>query len=323
MSGSICLGLCSRPSWARWALTSLPIILRSGKLFAWGVDMGLFATVLGAVAPPLINGIFGSKKKAKAQGVDYVKLRRDAEAAGFNPLTALLAGGGQGYQREFNPELSSGSFIAEAVARGAETYFNTVSQRDAQAEAIKADHDARNQRAALRDARTPTGGFGYDLSAQRPFVPAVVRAAPPLPPSGRVSQTVAQSAPARPPRNPLDRQAFIPVRMPNGDRGRLDSSIARRLDIRPWDTVSVGDTEELVGDLAGGASAVSFANSISETATGEPLYNPFSLRIYGPAGVKYSPPPMADKKAKRKRQPGSRRAYPGWMNDFLGGNYPQ
>lgn len=282
--------------------------------------MGLFTSLLTAVAAPVVKGFFANKaakRAAKNRGVDYVKLRRDAEAAGFNPLTALLAGGGAGYQREFNPELSSGSFIAEAVARGAETYFNHVAERDAEAEKLKAYHAGKAERAARIHARTPSGTFGYDLTAQRPFLPSVsVSAASPIPPISRGAGFV------RPPSNPLDKQDFIPVRNPDGSRGRLDASIARRLDIKPWDTVSVGDMEELVGDVAGGASAVALANSISKTATGEPLYDLGSPRLYGPAGVKYGPPPLTNSQKERKRKMRSK-PYSGWMDDFFGGKFSQ
>lgn len=60
--------------------------------------MGLFSSILGAVAGP-IAGLF--KKKEKPQKVentvDYVKMRKAAEAAGFNPLTVLRNGGSAGF----------------------------------------------------------------------------------------------------------------------------------------------------------------------------------------------------------------------------------
>lgn len=84
----------------------------------------------------LLSGLLG-RKKSSAQDIDYVKLRNDAETAGFNPLTVLLAGGGSGYQREFNPALSSGSFIAEAISRDVDTYFSQVSEYNPQVDQMR------------------------------------------------------------------------------------------------------------------------------------------------------------------------------------------
>lgn len=129
--------------------------------------MGIFGDVLKAVAGPLVGGLFGSGK-AKAEGVDYVKLRDDAQAAGFNPLTALLAGGGAGYQRQFNPALSSGAFIAEAVDRAVDTVFNRPSGPDpvvSQARVRELTRSANDARAVSR----PPGSFGFALTDQRPF----------------------------------------------------------------------------------------------------------------------------------------------------------
>lgn len=89
--------------------------------------MGLFSSILGAVAGPII-GLFG-KKKEKPQKttttsyVDYAKMARDAQAAGFNPLTALRNGGSAGFSSTVTtaPALSSGSFsggVGEALANG-------------------------------------------------------------------------------------------------------------------------------------------------------------------------------------------------------------
>lgn len=42
-------------------------------------------------------------------------MRQNAEAAGFNPLTALRAGGGAGFTTTHHPALASGEFIAQAI----------------------------------------------------------------------------------------------------------------------------------------------------------------------------------------------------------------
>lgn len=54
--------------------------------------------------PALVGSLFGNKKKREVtttqttrNEIDYVKLRQNAEAGGFNPLTALQNGGGAGH----------------------------------------------------------------------------------------------------------------------------------------------------------------------------------------------------------------------------------
>lgn len=123
--------------------------------------------LLTAVAPSLVSGLFGLRKP-KAQGIDYQKLRRDAEAAGFNPLTALLAGGGAGYQRDFNPALASGAFVGEALQRGLDTYFNTPDPADLEAERLRERVQAETFYEMQKDSMLP-GNFGYSLSSVQPF----------------------------------------------------------------------------------------------------------------------------------------------------------
>lgn len=63
----------------------------------------------------ILGGLFGRKKQTQSTVTDFVKLRESAEAAGFNPLTALRASGGNGFQTTTSPGLSSGEFIANAL----------------------------------------------------------------------------------------------------------------------------------------------------------------------------------------------------------------
>lgn len=147
-------------------------------MFGAALTAGL-ASGLGSAVSGLLGGLFG-KKKSSAQGVDYAKLRRDAEAAGFNPLTALLAGGGAGYQREFNPELSSDAFIAEAVTRGLDTVFNRAfSGTDPAVQQVQ-HREQQKQASGLQKLVGTPGAFGYHLTDQRPFGSAVTHSGPKL-----------------------------------------------------------------------------------------------------------------------------------------------
>lgn len=159
---------------------------------------GFLAPLLGALGggsgvASIISGLSqakASRRAASAQGVDYQRLVADSKAAGFNPLTALMAGGGAGYQREFSPALSSGSFIADAVGRAIDTGYNRKQDRDALTMAIN-ERDYQRQQSLARSAAVPTRRFGYALTDVQPFGgargpssvsrPALGSAAGPLP----------------------------------------------------------------------------------------------------------------------------------------------
>lgn len=226
--------------------------------------MGLFSDILTVAAGPIVGGLFGwsqqrSAQRAASAGTDFVKLRKNAEAAGFNPLTALMATGGQGFQRSFQPDLSTGAFISDAISRGADTYFNSV-QADAEASALRQRDLAR--RVEATKTGVPVASFGYDLTQQR-YVPSPVSVS-----AGAVSDPVAGQVKPRP--NPAYADLeYIPVRMPNGSNGKLEKSIARRLDIKPYDVVSAGDFEEIVGETPlTEVENMVFLNGIRKTATG-------------------------------------------------------
>lgn len=55
------------------------------------MDPIIGSAVIGGVSS-LLGGLFGSRQKAKYVVPDYAGIRRKAEAAGFNPLTALTQG---------------------------------------------------------------------------------------------------------------------------------------------------------------------------------------------------------------------------------------
>ena len=86
--------------------------------------MGIFASIISAAVPALVGGLFKKKEKQTTSGsIDYVKLRQNAEAAGFNPLTALRAGGGAGFQVTHHPVLAGSNFVAQALSDGLQAGF--------------------------------------------------------------------------------------------------------------------------------------------------------------------------------------------------------
>lgn len=97
-----------------------------------------------------IGGLFKKKPKAQAQGVDYAKLVRDAQAAGFNPLTALAYGGSQAYQRTFGPGLSRMEDVGQVIQNFAQQQFDRQMQEDRLA--LDRGYFDQAERADARDA---------------------------------------------------------------------------------------------------------------------------------------------------------------------------
>ncbi len=69
--------------------------------------MALDPFTIGATIFGGLSSLFGKKKQKVTNEVDYVKMRDNAEAAGFNPLTALRNGGSAGFTTTSSPSLSS------------------------------------------------------------------------------------------------------------------------------------------------------------------------------------------------------------------------
>ncbi|GAA4130387.1 hypothetical protein ACFFTN_15500 [Aminobacter aganoensis] len=106
-----------------------------------------------------------------------MKLRQNAEAAGFNPLTALRAGGGAGFTTTHNPALASGDFIAQAIGGIGNAIASIDPMRDATA---KLEHQIKQATLANIQADTASrlrasiGGVPVSTGAR------VVKASSPL-----------------------------------------------------------------------------------------------------------------------------------------------
>ena len=169
---------------------------------------GFLGRLVGAVAGPLIGGLFGNKKKKEtvSNTIDYVKLRENAEAAGFNPLTALRNGGGAGFTQTHSPVLSSGAYFANAVgdglSRGIQAAFdyNPLDEEKSQLELqiMKGQLTRINQDIAsatrLGGAPVATGSRyqsgGGELGKQTPPTVGPTSITNPLPKVGGYSPTV-------------------------------------------------------------------------------------------------------------------------------------
>ena len=201
-----------------------------GTQLMGGIGSGLAQGIAGKA----VGGLLGGDKSGQ---LDLAKLRRDAEANGFNPLTVLGATGGRGF--ETSPSLSSGAYIADAISRGIDTGFNRPVAVDPNAERTRANNQAIESEMAARKS-DPFRSFGMDLA--KPV-----------------------------PRPSPDNQARIPVYSSNGATGMLLKNIADRYGIKAFDTLSQGDLEEIGGGSRAEAEAIFFADKIADV-TGVPLF---------------------------------------------------
>ena len=89
-------------------------ISRRGAKYTFAVGGAMMGGPQGAKAGYQIGSAFDDRKpQAQQSGTDLGKLRRDAVANGFNPLTVLRATGGQGFYKDQVPmgRLSSDAFF--------------------------------------------------------------------------------------------------------------------------------------------------------------------------------------------------------------------
>lgn len=105
--------------------------------------LGLISAGLG-----LVGSLFGKKKAEKTtteSTVDYVKMAKSAEAAGFNPLTALRNGGSAGFTSSTtsHPGLSSNADIGASLGQFGSAlagYFDPVAKKQRQVESALLDY---------------------------------------------------------------------------------------------------------------------------------------------------------------------------------------
>lgn len=260
---------------------------------------------------------FYADASAQSRGINFTKLRDDAVAAGFNPLTAMsmahaysthrdysvvggpystalagavpggtvpgshsagnsaaasgggagMGGGGippsggvmashvpaggsfqsagSGYQSHFSPAMSSGSFIADAVSRAVDTTFNRPEPPDKLADALRNAHelaDYSNQVEGLKFNRD----FGYSLTNVEPFRASATAGVPAL-----ASDRAALTPGPRPLESiEIGGKRFVPVQTPDGKFRNIEATIAKRLNISAFDTLTAGEEAEILGEIA-------------------------------------------------------------------------
>lgn len=227
--------------------------------------MGLFPALIGAGAQ-LLGGVMANRgqERARRQSIadrneqraydrdTFVRLREDAEKAGFNPLTALSATGGSYGAAPTPPALSSGQFIADAIGRAVDTGFNVYADgQDRQQRELDRQEQARIANLEFQRASAPYSSFGYGLTASV-AVPGQREAGPPAMAEDGQVENLASGQPhdRRPQARPTWRDADrIPVTGPTGENYRIPRRTAERLGIETWDILTPGEMTELVGEI--------------------------------------------------------------------------
>ena len=180
------------------------------------------------------------------------------------PASGGFSVAGSGYSAQNSPALSAGSFIADALDRKVDTFFNRDEGPDKLSEALRNALGEETFLDAQRDKIVP-GNFGKGLTSAEPFRASMTVSAPAM----RSDQSQSLQ-PARMPSGEFNDggKKAVPVQLPNGKFGQLEGSIARRLDIKPFDTVSAGDWAEIVGEV-GEIESAADQPAIRRTSVGQ------------------------------------------------------
>jgi len=205
-----------------------------------------------------------------ATGYDMIKLRDDATAAGFNPLTVLQATGGAGYDGRgavmvspfigrsdsmmAKASLMSAGMGVQAQAQGgvvqASGYFGDAlsglgnSLFDIGAAGAQRNHEMAMQTAAMRGSTSSLGASGGTVSTAR---------------RGATAPLVGAKTISASPGRYYGPDPLVSVRTSLGWR-KIDPGAAKRLGVGPGDWLMASDYEDLLGEIpgavAGGADAI-------------------------------------------------------------------
>lgn len=201
---------------------------------------GILATAATAAIPSLVSKLFGGSKKTQTSRTNFKQLRDDALAAGFNPLTALRATGGQGHTIQ-TQAISSKEFLRNALVDGATAAVNydPLAKRRQQLEIEILEAERDNLR------RVPTFGAANTLGFPAP---------PQIGEDQILGGPKVGASKVRPPvRRDLKNVPRLQVISPSGDTYlQIPADPARRLGITHRnEQIMVEDLTALIGDMAG------------------------------------------------------------------------
>lgn len=155
--------------------------------------MAIFEALIGG-ATSLLGGLFGKKKEKTETTIDYVKMAKKAQEAGFNPLTALRNGGSAGFTSTISHPGLSG--VADAVgqiggALGAalDQRYDPIAQKRDRVENALLDYQLQTIQSG------PKAPMMFGDVPMRKASPLRVQRSAPMSASGRVSPKAGSNAP--------------------------------------------------------------------------------------------------------------------------------
>lgn len=135
-------------------------------MVAWGPIIGAGISALGS--------LFGDDdEQVTRTEVDYVAMARNAEKAGFNPLTAIRNGGSAGFVNTFHPGLSMETRLGSAF----QTMGNAIMAWDPRADE-RAALEQRIQEATLQRLNLTNEAASHSFAADPPIATASTRVGP-------------------------------------------------------------------------------------------------------------------------------------------------
>lgn len=217
-----------------------------------GAATGLGGFLSSAGGQALIQGgtklIGGAMQRREARKnpphVDFAKLRTEAEAAGFNPLTALKATGGAGFQTGQTP-VSLGAILQSAGESAISAYNENDPVRK---EAARLENELTRARidALTTTASLPAPGVTRKVSQGNDTVP---RSMPSMTSEGQIRPRSRQDAFG------LLSEGLVMVALPDGQLGQVPRKTLERFippdEVKNGMALIGGDYEEILGDLAG------------------------------------------------------------------------
>ncbi len=224
------------------------------------------------------------------------------------PAGGSFSAGGAGYTSSPSPGLTAASFFADALDKSMDNWFSTPAPRDELADALRKALEVNSAAEDAKAAQMPKG-FGYDLTEIKPFKPALSTGVPAMRKPGTEMRPRETGRPTPAPY----RQEYITVRHPNGQMGRLDSTIARRLDIKKGDVLTAGEWTELMGDVVGEANNTVHFDNIQKTATGA---GPFRDGFQAPQISQYTRDYLESGRTGRKMM-SNPKPDPDWITKFI------
>jgi hypothetical protein len=206
---------------------------------------------LAAIASAVLGGVLNKKADDRAQENEVEntieqlpRLRESAEAAGFNPLSVLQANGSASFKA------SNTGAAPLASAQALTGLIETVFDRNGKKAVEKSHKKAKLKLDRIAEEGKASTGVRHTINKTS----AVAVSSKKLPVFGvPSSETTDSDLSLHRPRmaGGVFMKGAIPVIGLTGKRELMDATVARRLDMEPFDQKMVADNEDIFGDAGG------------------------------------------------------------------------